>query len=50
MTLRQTGEELGGRDYAAVSIALKRWETRSRHDRKLQSLRKQILEMLNVET
>jgi len=50
MTLREIGQEADGRDYAAVSIALKRFENRMGRDRKLQQLRTQLAQLLNVET
>lgn len=40
----------GGADYAAVSIALKRFEQKLAADKSLEELRIQAIEVLNVET
>ena len=50
LTLREIGQEMEGMDYAAVSVALKRWEARLKRERRLQSMEKKIVAMLNVET
>ena len=50
LTLREIGEEMEGRDYAAIGMALKRFETRLGSDRNLRRLQKQLTAMLNVET
>lgn len=49
-TLREIGEELGGMDYAAVSIALKRFEGKANKNRKLKQQKQLAVQMLNVET
>jgi len=41
LTLRQIGAALGGIDYAAVSMAVQRLETRARHDRAVANLQQQ---------
>jgi hypothetical protein len=50
LTLRETGEALGGLDYAAVSIAIKRLERKAASETSLMQRMKQIGTMLNVET
>ncbi len=50
LTLRETGEALGGRDYAAVSIAIKRLERKAATETSLMQRMKRIGDMLNVET
>jgi len=50
LTLREIGDQMGAMDYAAVSIALKRWEIRSKGDKTLRKLRKNVTDMLSVET
>jgi len=50
LTLRQIGEQFGGMDYAAVSIAIKRFETKAAGGKALRAQMKQMTEMLNVET
>lgn len=50
LTLREIGEHLGGLDYAAVGIALKRFEKKASHDRRLQRQQRSLAGMLNVET
>ncbi len=50
LTLRETGEALGGLDYAAVSIAIKRLERKASSETSLTQRMKQIGKMLNVET
>lgn len=50
LRLREIGEMIGGADYAAVSIALKRFEQKLAADKSLEELRIQAIEVLNVET
>ena len=50
LTLRQLGEELGGADYAAVSVGLKRFDQRLRDEKNLMRVYRVGTEMLNVET
>ncbi len=50
LTLRETGEALGGVDYAAVSIAIKRLERKAATERNLRKQIELIRKMLNVET
>ena len=50
MTLRETGEALGGLDRAAVSIAIKRLEGRAAASRELRTQMARIAGLLNVET
>jgi chromosomal replication initiation ATPase DnaA len=49
LTLREIGAALGGVDYAAVSVAVKRLEARAKRDRPLAALQRQVAELLNVE-
>ena len=48
MTLRELGDELGGADYAAVSMALKRFDRRMKGDKALVKVFRAAHEMLNV--
>ena len=50
LTLREIGEAAGGMDYAAVSIALKRFEARLETDPELKKASQQAIAVLNVET
>ena len=50
MSLRDLGRHMGGLDYAAVSIAIKRFEQSMKSSRNLRNARKAVEEMLNVET
>jgi putative transposase len=50
MTLKEIGDEAGGRDYAAVGVALSRFHVRLEQDRILQKCSAQMKRMLNVET
>jgi chromosomal replication initiation ATPase DnaA len=50
MTLTEIGAAVGGRDYAAVSMAIKRFESRLTTDRSLRKTKTMLLAMLNVET
>ena len=50
MTLREIGAALGGTDYAAVSIALKRFEAKAKHDRQLRQQQTRLSHLLNAET
>lgn len=50
LTLKEVGEAVGGLDYAAVAMALKRFETRASKDGKLAAARAKTGEMLNVKT
>ena len=46
----EVGDALGGVEYTAVSIALRRFENRLQQDRHLQKTERQVPAMLNVET
>jgi chromosomal replication initiation ATPase DnaA len=49
--LREIGDKLGGMDYAAVSIMLKRFENKASRDKMLSGKIKELKsKMLNVET
>ena len=50
VTMRATGEALGGLDYAAVSIAIRRLERKAATATSLRKHMQQIGEMLYVET
>lgn len=50
LTLRETGEALGGVDYAAVGIAIKRLERKAATERNLRKQIELIRKMLKVET
>jgi len=50
LTLREVGDAMGGVDYAAVSMALKRLDCKRRNSRDLQTRMEQVAGMLNVET
>ena len=50
LTLREIGEAAGGMDYAAASIALKRFESKLETDRELKKASRQAIAVLNVET
>ncbi|MDD5705028.1 MAG: hypothetical protein PHR35_03825 [Kiritimatiellae bacterium] len=50
LTLRETGEALGGLDYAAVSIAIKRLEHKAVTETNVRKRMEMIGAMLNVET
>jgi hypothetical protein len=50
LTLRETGEALGGLDYAAVSIAIKRLERRAAASLELRRQMERIAALLSVET
>ena len=49
LTLRETGEALGGLDYAAVSSAIRRLERKAATATSLRKHMQQIGKMLNVE-
>jgi chromosomal replication initiation ATPase DnaA len=49
MSLREIGAAPGGRDYGAVSMAIKRFETQAAHSRTLAEARRELAGMLNVE-
>ena len=49
LTLREIGEALGGRDYAAVGMAIKRLDRRLSEDKLLRRQLAVMSEMLNVE-
>ena len=49
LTLREIGERLGGVDYAAVSMALKRFEEKASGNRQLKAQKRAVYSMLNVE-
>ena len=48
MTLRETGEKLGGMDYAAVCVALRRFEKKAQSDKALREMMATLAGMLNV--
>ena len=48
LTLRELGEAMGGKDYAAVGMGLKRFERRLRDDKALQRAHQRVLHTLNV--
>ncbi len=48
MTLQELGNQMGGMDYAAVSVGLRRFDSRLKQDRKMRGAFKNIVEMLNV--
>ena len=48
MTLRELGEAAGGMDYGAVSMAIRRMETRIREDRIIKAAFIRMIQMLNV--
>ena len=48
MTLRELGEAAGGMDYGAVSMAVRRMETRIREDRIIKAAFIRMIQMLNV--
>jgi hypothetical protein len=48
LTLRQIGERLGGMDYNAVSMAMKRWEKGMNSSPALSSLSKRLMLMCSV--
>jgi hypothetical protein len=48
MTLHELGNQVGGMDYAAVSVGLRRFDSRLKQDRKMRGDFKNIVEMLNV--
>lgn len=50
LTLRELGMQVGGLDYAAVSIAIKRFEKSSRKSKTLRAARARAEELLKVET
>jgi hypothetical protein len=51
MPLKALGQEMGGMDYAAVSVAVRRLEKRLGQDRALRKISKQAVDaLLNVET
>lgn len=47
-TLGQLGEVIGGKDYAAVCMGLKRFQRRMNHDKTLQRTHQAVVELLNV--
>jgi len=49
LTLREIGDVIGRRDYAAVSAAIKRLGIRARRDAKLRDQQRRLAQMLNVE-
>ena len=49
-TMREIGAAVGGKDYAAVSVAIKRFEQRLKTDRTSAELQRKLVERLNVET
>lgn len=48
--LRELGTAAGGMDYAAVSVAIKRFERRLAADKALQNIEEKAKQLLNVET
>ena len=48
LSLKALGASFGGRDYAAVSVGLKRFEERLRKDSRLRTMHKQAKDVLNV--
>jgi REP element-mobilizing transposase RayT len=50
LPLRQIGEAVGGKDYAAVSIAIKRLERRMAAEQAVADMARNLSTMLNVET
>jgi putative transposase len=50
MTLKEIGEQAGGRDYAAVAMALRRLEPSLKADKSLRRCQEQLEDMLNVKT
>src|SRR5437773_10770912 len=50
LRLAELGSALGGTDYAAVSVAIKRFERRLIRDRSLRKTVESIEQLLNVET
>jgi len=50
LTLREIGAGVGGLDYAAVSVAIKRQQQRAKCDNKLTAEERAAVNMLNVET
>ena len=48
-TLRELGEAAGGMNYAAVSIALKRFTQRGATNKKVQAMQSALTKLLNVE-
>jgi hypothetical protein len=50
LTLREVGEAVGGKDCAAVSMAIKRLEQRMATERTLADIARQLTSMLSVET
>ena len=49
LTLREIGEAVGGRDYAAVGMAVRRLESRAQAQPLLRRQTQKLTEMLNVE-
>jgi len=50
LRLRELGEAVGGLDYAAVSVGIKRFEQRLTKESKLQRVMQRAITMLNVGT
>ena len=50
MTLAEIGAKAVGMDYAAVSIGLKRFESRVARDEKIKTAHRKLIKLLNVET
>ena len=50
LSLRELGEAAGGVDYAAVSVAIKRFERRLTRDKTLRQAVARAKQLLNVET
>jgi len=48
LTLRQLGEEMGGVDYAAIGMGLRRFDQRLKEDRNLKNIYARVIQMLNV--
>jgi len=50
MTLREVGERMGGRDYAAVSDRLRRFNRKLQSDRRVKQTARKAAQFLNLET
>ncbi len=48
LTLREIGEGVGGRDYAAVAMAIRRVDARLHWDKTLRAQTAEVCRMLNV--
>ena len=50
MTLGEIGTQMGGSDYAAIGMGLKRFDQRLKKDRSLRHSYKAVSQMLDVKT